>query len=110
MTHTQWSKSMRVYDTYRFKDKDPVIDIARTCVDIFASTNGIKFTKALNVLSKASGVSVGCMNGWFYGVTRRPLFCSVVAVVYATGRTVTVGDKELTSKPRFKSIKGGRAA
>lgn len=101
-----------MYDTYRFRanEKDPVIDIARTCVDIFASTNSIKFSKALNILSKASGVSVGCMNGWFYGATRRPLFCSVVAVVHATGRKITVGDRQLTTTPRFRSIKGGKAA
>ena len=90
-----------MYDTYRFKDKDPVIDIARTCVEIFASTNGIKFGKALTLLSRSSGVSVGCMNGWFYGATRRPLFCSIVAVVHATGRKVSVNDKDIGIEATF---------
>jgi hypothetical protein len=99
-----------MYGTYRFKDKDPVIDIARTCVDIYAATSNKSFGQAVKALSVSSGVSIGTIYGWFSGATRYPRFCTIVAVVHATGREVRIGDESLGSKPRFKSIKGGRAA
>lgn len=102
-----------MYDTYRFKDKDPIIDICRTCVEIYATLHNLTFSKAITSLSRSSNVSEGCMWGWFAGNTRYPRFATIVAVVHATGREVKVGNQSLNgrgSKPRFKSIKGGKAA
>ena len=101
---------MKVYDSYRFKDKDPIIDIARTCVEIYAAMHGLSFGAAVKQVSKSSCVAVDTMYRWFRGNVISPRFCTVVAVVHATGRKVTVGDKSLTSKPRFRSIRGGKAA
>jgi DNA-binding phage protein len=95
-----------MYGTYRFKDKDPVIDTVRTCVDIYAALRGMTFGQAVKSISKSSGVSADCMYRWFRGNTRRPQFCTIKAVVHATGRELSID----TTKPRFKSIKGGRAA
>ena len=81
----------KLYRTYLFKDKDPVIDIARTCVQIFAVTNNISFSKAVKVLEKASGVSAATMHNWFSGPTVSPRFCCVAAVVRATGDEIRVG-------------------
>lgn len=97
-----------LYNTYRFKDKDPIIDIVRTCVEIFATVNNLSFGQAVKKLSKSSGVSTNCMYNWFRGSTRFPRYCTVVAVVHATGREVSVHDG--TSKPRFRVVKGGKAA
>lgn len=97
-----------MYSTYRFKDKDPVIDIARTCVEIYAKLHGQSWSVALQQISTMSGVSVSAMYGWFSGSTRYPRFCTVVAVVHATGREVSVGKQ--SSKPRFRVVKGGIAA
>jgi DNA-binding phage protein len=99
-----------MYDTYRFKDKDPVIDIVRTCIEIYASLHNLSIGKAVKDLSNASGVSAACIYAWLNGSTRMPRFCTVVAVVHATGREVRVGNQGMGSKPRFKSIKGGQAA
>jgi hypothetical protein len=99
---------MKVYGTYRFKDKDPVIDIARTCVEIYAKLHGLEWGPALREISKSSGVSKDCMYRWFRGHTRYPRFCTIVAVVHATGREVSVGKQ--SSKPRFRVVKGGIAA
>jgi hypothetical protein len=101
-----------MYNTYRFseKEKDPVIDIARTCVEIFAGTRGISFNKALKLISKESGVTVSCMTNWFYGNVRKPFFCTVVAVVHATGREIAIGGHGVGSKTRFRVIKGSKAA
>lgn len=94
-----------MYVTYPFRNKDPIIDIVRTCVDIFATTNNISFNKALHVLSKTTGVSVSCLYNWFYGKTMYPRFATVMAVVHATGREVKIGDKVVFgSKPRFRVV------
>ena len=68
----------KLYRTYLFKDKDPVIDIARTCVQIFATTNNISFSRALTLLEKASGVSRKTMENWFGGPRSAPV--SVVSL------------------------------
>lgn len=79
-----------LYKTYMFKDKDPIIELVRQCVDIFATVNSLSENRALDELSKASGVSKGTIYQWFYGVTRMPRFCCVAAVVRATGKEITV--------------------
>ena len=100
--------------TYRFsaREKDPVIHIAQTCVEIYASIHNLPFGKAMKVIAKASGVSYSCLNNWFYGSVRMPYFDTVVRVVHATGREISVGGHEMGSKKRFKPtvIKGGKAA
>jgi len=90
--------------SYRFsaKEKDPVIGIAQTCVEIFASRHNLPFTRAMHVIAKESGVSYACLNNWFYGGTRLPYFDTVFRVVHATGREIKIGNHDLGSKPRFK--------
>jgi DNA-binding phage protein len=99
-----------MYDTYRFRDKDPIIDVVHTCVDIFATIHNIKFGRALKLLSTSSGVSQSCLYNWFSGSTRMPRFATVMAVVHATGRDIKITDTSVGSKPRFKVLKGGKAA
>lgn len=97
---------MASYSTYRFKDKDPVLDIARTCVEIFATIHNVSFNKALDLLEKQTGVKKSTMNNWFYGATISPRFCTVAAVVYGTGRSLSVNGKApgspVGSRPRFR--------
>jgi len=101
-----------MYGTYRFsdKEKDPVIAIAEDCIKIFAARHNIPFTRAMRLIARDSGVTYSCMNNWFYGSVRKPFFCTVVAVVHATGREVRVGAHGVGSKTRFKVYKGGKAA
>jgi hypothetical protein len=102
-----------MYDTYRFKDKDPIIDIVRTCVEIFATTRNVSFAQGIKHVSIASGVSQSCIWNWFAGVTKYPRFATIMAVVYATGRDVHidgVSGHVGGSRPRFKVIKGGNKA
>ena len=98
--------------TYRFgaKEKDPIIGIAQTCVEIYASLHGMSFNKAMHKIAEASGVTYSCLNNWFYGDVRMPYFDTVVRVVHATGREVSVGEHGMGSKKRFRVIKGGKAA
>jgi transcriptional regulator with XRE-family HTH domain len=65
----------KLYQTYLFRDKDPVIDYLRT------AKGKIKNSK----LAAASGVSAGTLNNWFNGTTRRPQFATVVAAARGIG-------------------------
>jgi hypothetical protein len=105
---------MARWKSYRFaaNEKDPVIHIAMRCVEIYAAMRNLPFTVAMRELEKSSGVSYSCMQNWFYGTTRMPYFDTVVRVVHATGREVSVDGHGMGSKARFKPtvIKGGKAA
>jgi hypothetical protein len=95
------------YATYYFRadEQDPVIDIVRTCVEIFRGKYNFTEHRALREISKMSGVSISCMNAWFDGKTRMPRFCNIMAVVHATGREVRIGDDVVKgSKPRFHVV------
>lgn len=65
------------YKSYNFKDKDPIIDQMRTMVQ----DSGMSYRD----IHDASGVSVSCLNQWFNGVTRRPTYAAVVAVIAVLG-------------------------
>lgn len=70
---------IHVYRTYRFVDKDPVIDRCRTVLqdeDLF---------NRLSVVSELSGVSYGTLANWFHGNTRKPQFATLAAVATSIG-------------------------
>jgi hypothetical protein len=68
-----------VYRTYRFIDKDPVIDETRTIVQ------DVGLMTRLQVVADLSGVGVGTLRNWFTGGTRKPQNATVMAVVTALG-------------------------
>lgn len=102
--------------SYNFKEHDPVIDIVRTCIEIYATTNNMSMGAAIKRVCRdatyGSGrvVHPGTVYNWFSGTTKYPRFCNVVAVVHATGREVRVDAQGMGTRARFKVIKGGRAA
>ena len=90
--------AFKPYKSYRFLDKDPIIDRMRTMVqDSGASHMDIH---------NESGVSVGCLNGWFYGATRRPQYATIAAVAHVLGYEFAVvkkqGGKVVKFEPRRK--------
>jgi DNA-binding phage protein len=72
------SRTLRVYKSYNFIDKDPIVDYTRTRV--FANGGPSK-------VSKESNVSPTTLYGWYKGKTRRPQFSTVAAVLLACGET-----------------------
>jgi hypothetical protein len=68
-----------VYRTYNFIDKDPIIDKVRTVLQ----DEGL--LKKRNIVSRLSGVSVGTMDKWFDGDTRKPQHATLAAVATAVG-------------------------
>lgn len=68
---------VRIYNTYSFRDKDPVIDHLRTAVQ--------KSKMSYDDIAEKSGVSVGTLLAWFEGKTKSPQFKTAIAVARAIG-------------------------
>jgi hypothetical protein len=67
----------KLYKSYQFKDKDPVIDRLRTII----ADEDVSYTD-VHVLSD---VAISTMYNWFDGKTRRPSHATVAAVAGALG-------------------------
>lgn len=68
---------MKIYNSYSFVDKDPVIDELRTVIQ----DEGASFT----FIENSSGVSGQTIRNWFDGKTKRPQNASIEAVVRCLG-------------------------
>jgi hypothetical protein len=68
---------IKVYRTYSFKDKDPVIDEMRTLVENGEIDQYEAATRA--------GLARSTVDNWFFGSTRRPQSASVEAFGRALG-------------------------
>lgn len=74
-------RTINLYKSYSFKDKDPVIDRLRTIIQ----DSGEKYS----AVSDHSGVSVTTLYNWFDGETKKPQFCTVMAVARSLGYDVS---------------------
>lgn len=70
---------VKVYRTYRFIDKDPVIDEIRTLVQ----DEGLM--KKLEIVHQLSGVATATLDNWFNGETKSPQNRTICAVTSALG-------------------------
>ena len=78
------------YTTYRFKDKDPMIDKLRTvCQDAFPQVMDKRKIR-YQAIADECGISVSTLYNWFEGETRRPQFASLCAVARACGYDLTL--------------------
>ena len=75
------AKANRLYKSYNFVDKDPVIDKLRTII----KREGHSYSE----LSELSGVSVQTFYNWFDGNTRRPQYATIAAVIGALGYRIS---------------------
>jgi len=92
------SNGLKLYGSYVFKDKEPVIDMTRT---LFEDIYGEKVNnKILREIEHQGGPSVACMRAWFFGATRRP----TNATIEASGRAV--GYERVWRKMPTKAAKG----
>jgi hypothetical protein len=80
------SHSVKSYKTYRFINKDPIIDKLRT----------LKLDTGMSAMDieRASGLKSGTQNNWFKGGTRRPQHASVAAFVGACGYEFKITKKK----------------
>ncbi len=70
---------LRLYRTYRFIDKDPVIDKVRTVLQ----DEGL--LKKPGLVHQLSGVATATLNNWFDGETKRPQHATIAAVISSLG-------------------------
>lgn len=78
------------YATYRFKDKDPIIDRMRTAY-ADARANDPELRKAgFAEVARRSGLSATTPVAWFDGDTRRPQFASVAAFARSIGYEIAI--------------------
>lgn len=68
---------LKPYKSYRFINKDPIIDKVRTAVQDSKVSD--------KVLTADSGVSSACRRGWFKGATKRPQYATINATLRAIG-------------------------
>ena len=75
MPNKKFASAFKIYGTYSFVDKDPIIDKMR------GPANEYTYAE----LSRVSGVSPTTIYNWFEGKTRRPSYAAVIAVMRAMG-------------------------
>jgi len=92
-------KRLKLYSAYKFgrDDKDPIIDVVHTALD----ESGLNYSQA----SSISGVSASCLHNWIEGDTRRPQFCTIMAVMGALGKEIVWRDTDAGAAARRKRIK-----
>jgi len=88
------------YKTYRFKNKDPVIDELRTMVQGIAEVRGISEVRLRNNIANDIGMSEATLWSWFNGPTKRPQYASVKAVVRALGYELQIDSKVVNLRTR----------
>lgn len=71
------SGALRLYRSYVFQDKDPVIDRVKTIVQ----DEGLSYAEVQII----SGVRASTLTGWFTGPVRKPQYATVAAVTAALG-------------------------
>jgi hypothetical protein len=73
----------RLYKSYVFRDRDPVIDELRTVME---DSLGRKFTKKdAKTIEEDGGPKRGTVINWFWGTTKRPQSATLEAAGRAAG-------------------------
>jgi transcriptional regulator with XRE-family HTH domain len=74
------SRTLKLYKSYSFRDKDPIIDTMRTMI----ADEKVSYAE----VSEQSGVSHTTLHNWFKGTTKRPQYATVMAVAQSLGYRV----------------------
>ena len=85
---------MKLYRSYNFVDKDPVIDRVRTMI----KDAGVSHDE----IERRSGVTTQTLRNWFSGRTKRPLHSTVMAVVRCLGYEMAFVRKQPNHLRRVK--------
>lgn len=95
--------ALRLYRSYMFKDKDPVIDRIRTIV----KDEGLSHKD----IERLSSVRAQTLANWFTGETRKPQFATIAAVTYGLGyKTEFVKSKQINFEKELEKAKAEIAA
>jgi hypothetical protein len=80
MTNKTNGRTLRVYASYNFIDKDPCIDWVHAQMDKSGMTP--------NKIEAKGGPTSTTVYNWIHGKTKRPQFCTVAAAALACGVAV----------------------
>lgn len=95
-----------LYKTYMFKNKDPVIDVMRSAIELEAHAQGVKFSIVMKQVALASGVNLSTLYNWFYGPTISPRYCCVAAVINSLRILLYVGGKQMVrTRPKSTHLR-----
>lgn len=75
-------RTIGLYKSYSFRNKDPIIDMLRTACAPFKYED----------IEEKSGVSRRTLWNWFHGTTISPRYCTVAAVVRGLGIIARIGE------------------
>lgn len=78
----QLNPHVRMYASYNFVDKDPVI----YQIEAIIEQTGISFAE----IERRSGVVNTTLKNWFSGKTKRPMHATIMAVLRAIGYTYAI--------------------
>lgn len=70
---------IKILRTYRFMDKDPVIDEIRTALQ------DERLMERLGIAADLASLSPSTLRNWFHGDTRKPQFASAMAIMSSIG-------------------------
>ena len=94
--------SLKLYKSYSFKEKDPIIDKLRTIIQ--------DEKVSYSTIHEESGVSMTTLYNWFNGATLRPQFASVMAVTRSLGYDLQVVKADTTAKSQILIFERKRRA
>lgn len=98
------SRSPKIYDSYNFIEKDPIIFEIERLID----ESGVSFAH----IERRSGVTPTTLRNWFQGKTKRPMHCTIRAVLRCIGYDYAIVKREPTSNTATVQIpqpsKGGK--
>ena len=77
-------RTIKVYRSYNFINKDPILGIMQTLV----ADSGESYKR----IHELSDVSTSTLSNWFYGDVKRPQFATIAAICYALGARVRIID------------------
>jgi hypothetical protein len=83
-------RTIKLYKTYSFRNKDPIIDELRTALQMEAKATGISDKKMERKACELSGLSFSTPAGWFRKTTRRPQFATLNAFARAIDHDLTL--------------------
>ena len=72
------ARTLKIYKSYNFIDKDPIVDYTRT--KVFANGGPKR-------IAEESGVAKQTLYNWYSGKTKRPQFATIAAVLLSCGET-----------------------
>jgi len=88
--------ALKLYKSYMFTEKDPIIDVVRTIVE----DSHRPFAR----IERDSGVTGQTLRNWFMGPTKRPQFATIAAVARALGHDIQIGGIKLRARKVSLSV------